>query len=85
LFPHGTFNPTNAAMSSGVTQGLKLNGSERTDTSLFRREVSSVFSKESGEKASAKGKSYEIKQLMKEKRSEEYEVLEETANMSRRF
>jgi hypothetical protein len=28
---------------------------------------------------------YEIEQLMKEKRSEEYEVLEVTANMNQRF
>jgi len=39
LFLHETFNLTNAGMSFGVTQGLRLSGSERTGTSLFRREA----------------------------------------------
>jgi len=33
------FNLTNAGMSFGVTRGLRLSGSERTGTSLFRREA----------------------------------------------
>jgi len=54
--------------------------------SLSNEETGSVLSKNSGErKLRRKEKRYEIEQLMKEKRSEEYEVLEETAELSQSF
>jgi len=54
-------------------------------TLLLNEEAKSVFSEEGGKKDQAKEKAYETKQLIKEKRSEEYEVWEETVNLSQWF
>lgn len=53
--------------------------------SLLNEEASVSFRKKVDKKLLRKEKAYEIKQLMKEKRSEEYEVLEGTVYSSRRF